>query len=354
MPPRSLSRSESAAADIAACGETIRVGSRSFYAASLLLPAKVRDAALSLYAFCRVSDDLIDLGADQAEALERLHERLDRAYAGRPEDDPVDRAFAATVAAYEIPKALPRALLDGFAWDAAGHRFETIEDLQDYAARVAGSVGAMMSLVMGARSRAALSRACDLGVAMQLTNIARDVGEDARQGRIYLPLAWMRGAGVDIETWLASPHFDARVAGVVRRLLEEADIHYRNGLRGVRLLPRACRPSIRGAAMIYRDIGLEIRRNQFDSVRVRAVTPTWLKLARLARAVAGPVGSEGDLNAPPIRATRFLVDAAAAYEIEPARAGDAAPDAGPNILDLFIRLEKRDRGMRADWSVGGS
>ena len=96
-----------------------------------------------------------------------------------------------------IPRALPEALLEGFAWDAAGRRYETLDEVEHYAARVAGCVGAMMTLVMGRRDPAILARACDLGVAMQLTNICRDVGEDARAGRLYLPLAWLRDNGID-------------------------------------------------------------------------------------------------------------------------------------------------------------
>ena len=98
------------------------------------------------------------------------------------------------VAEHKLPRAIPEALLEGFAWDAAHRRYETLSAVRAYGARVAGSVGAMMCLIMGATSRDALSRACDLGLAMQLTNIARDVGEDARAGRLYLPLDHACGA----------------------------------------------------------------------------------------------------------------------------------------------------------------
>ena len=101
------------------------------------------------------------------------------------------------LARYGIPRALPAALLEGFAWDAEGRRYASIEALEDYAARVAGTVGAMMALVMGVRDAAVLGRAAELGLAMQLSNIARDVGEDARAGRVYLPLDWLAEAGVD-------------------------------------------------------------------------------------------------------------------------------------------------------------
>lgn len=168
-------------ADFAFCRDALRRGSRSFLAASLLLPARVRAPAAALYAFCREADDAVDLAC--VPDLAPLRDRLDRAYAGRPRPGPVDRAFAEVVARFAIPRALFDALLEGFAWDAEGRRYEDFADLGAYAARVAGSVGAMMAVLMGVRAPEKLARACDLGTAMQLTNIARDIGEDARAGR---------------------------------------------------------------------------------------------------------------------------------------------------------------------------
>ena len=174
-------------ADLLACRERLRVGSKSFYAASMLLPKRLRPDVYALYAFCRVADDAVDDGGDGLVAVARLRERLERAYAGTPCDTPVDRAFADMVERRELPILLPLALIEGFEWDARGKTYHTLSDVRAYGVRVAGTVGAMMSVLMGVRSQDALARACDLGVAMQLTNIARDVGEDARNGRLYLP-----------------------------------------------------------------------------------------------------------------------------------------------------------------------
>ena len=185
-----------ARADLAACRSTLRHGSRTFLAAARLLPPKVRDAACSLYAFCREADDEIDLGSDPAQAHSRLAARLACIYDGRPGPSPADRALARVVAQYGIPRELPQALLEGFAWDASGRQCETESDLFAYASRVAGSVGVMMALLMGCRAPAVLARAADLGIAMQLTNVARDVGEDARAGRLYLPRRWLRAAAL--------------------------------------------------------------------------------------------------------------------------------------------------------------
>lgn len=184
-----------------------------------------------------------------------------------------------------------------------------LDAVRAYGARVAGSVGAMMALVMGVRSAEASARACDLGVAMQLTNIARDVGEDARNGRLYLPRVWMREAGLDPDAWLADPKFDDRLGGVVERLLAEADRLYDRARPGVALLPRACRPAIHAAARIYRAIGQEAADAGWDTVSRRAVTSRRRKLALAAAGLADAAGSRNGYETPPLPETRFLVQA---------------------------------------------
>ena len=230
-------------ADMDACRALLKGGSRTFHAASKVLPRKVSDPAIALYAFCRLADDAVDLGDNRAAAVERLKERLDRAYRGQPMDQAADRAFADVVARFSIPREVPEALLEGLAWDAEGRRYETLPELYAYAARVAGTVGAMMTLVMGQRTPEIVARACDLGVAMQLTNIARDVGEDARAGRLYLPLSWLRDAGIDPDAWLAKPVFTSEIANIVQRLLDAADALYGRATLGIRNLPRAAGPA---------------------------------------------------------------------------------------------------------------
>jgi len=259
--------------DMAACRAAIRTGSLSFHAASRLLPARVRDPALVLYAFCRLADDAVDLTAAKPAAVLSLRDRLDLAYAGRPLDAPADRAFAALVAAHDMPRALPDALLEGLAWDAAGRRCAVFADLCAYSARVAAAVGAMMCVLMGARERDVLARACDLGVAMQLTNIARDVGEDAREGRLYLPLDRLAEEGVDPAGFLTDPQPTPAIRRLVRRLLWEADRLYFRAEAGVAGLPADCRPGILAARHVYAAIGARIRAQGHDTVTPRAHRP---------------------------------------------------------------------------------
>ncbi len=282
-----------AEADIAACRSLLKGGSRTFHAVSLVLPRKVADPAIALYAFCRLADDAVDLGQDRAAAVEALRSRLDQVYRGQPCAHPADRAFAAVVQQFAIPRALPEALLEGFAWDATSRRYQTLDELTDYAARVAGSVGAMMTLVMGPRAPDIVARACDLGVAMQLTNIARDVGEDARAGRLYLPLLWLRDAGIDPDAWLAQPTFTPEIAGIVARLLDAADVLYARAGAGIAHLPGRCRPGIHAARALYAEIGREVERAGRNSITQRAVVSSRRKIAVMCSrlVVSGPAST---------------------------------------------------------------
>jgi len=338
--------SESVRADLEDCRTTLRRGSKSFHAAARLLPRDVADSAVALYAFCRVADDAIDR-AGGASALPALRERLRRAYDHRPYPLASDRALAWVVARHAIPRALPEALLEGFAWDAEGRRYEDFAAVTAYATRVAGTVGAMMALLMGARAPVSVARACDLGIAMQLGNIARDVGEDARAGRLYLPLSWLRAEGIDPDAWLARPAFAPAIGAVVRRLLHEAEALYARADGGIPLLPAGCRPGIAAARLIYSEIGREVARNGFDSVSRRAVVPGRRKLALLAQSVAHAMLAQAGAAAPPVPAAAFLVEAVANAPPPRPIAMAARQHAGldariERVITMFARLQAEE------------
>jgi phytoene synthase len=336
----------------------MRGGSKTFFAASLLLPARVRASATALYAFCRLADDAIDLGDDKHAAVRDLTQRLDAIYRGQPRDIEADRALVPVVVRHRIPRALLDALIEGFVWDAQGRQYETLTDLQAYGARVAGTVGAMMALIMGARSPGALARACELGVAMQLTNIARDVGEDARAARLFLPRQWLREAGVDPQAWLRDPVFDDTIASVIDRLLHAADDLYLRAQGGIGALPRDCRPAIRAAQTVYAEIGQQVRRLALDSVNHRAVVPGSRKLVLIAQSTGSwLLPPRATLPEPrPLPAIQFLVDAAVAGEASDATVpASSARVAVPSrsfdekmiwASDLFARLAEHDRSPR--------
>jgi 15-cis-phytoene synthase len=337
-------------ADIAVCRALLRGGSRTFHAASLVLPRRVSDPAIALYAFCRLADDEVDLGDHRTLAVRRLKQRLDDVYRGQPIDSAADRAFAGVVASYSIPRELPEALLEGLSWDAEGLRYETLSDLYAYAARVAGAVGAMMALLMGRRTPEIVARACDLGVAMQLTNIARDVGEDARAGRLYLPLSWLRDAGIDPDAWLAAPVFNDEIAKIVQRLLDAADALYARATLGIENLPGSCRPGIYAARALYAEIGRELERRDLDSISGRATVSAGRKLKVLARTLALREARWNCVPRHQIQETRFLIEAVAATTRDNPLSKETrrrpVEDRVVWVIDLFSRLERRDRLQR--------
>jgi len=306
-------RSSDAAADIEACKRILAVGSKSFAAASLLLPRRMRGPAAAFYAFCRIADDLVDFSDDPKLAVAELGGRVDRIYAGTPDDDPVDRAFSRVVEQHAIPRAVVDALIEGFEWDASEREYQSLSDVLAYCARVASTVGVVMTLLMGPRDDRTLARACDLGAAMQLTNICRDVAEDAGRGRLYLPADWLREREIDPVRFVArlgDYAGDPRVAEVIEALLRVADEHYLRADAGIGLLPRDSRAAIRAARLIYADIGRAIRQQGCDPTRGRAHTSkarkSWLLLRALIRST--PAADPARREAPVIDECSFLID----------------------------------------------
>jgi phytoene synthase len=234
---------------------------------------------------------------------------------------------------------LPEALIEGFAWDAAGRQYDDIAGVRAYSARVAGTVGAMMTLIMGVRDPHAIARALDLGIAMQLTNIARDIGEDARSGRLYLPRAWLKAEGVDPDTWLGAPAMIPGMGRAVARLLAEADALYMRASAGIAVLPRRCRWSIAAARKLYAEIGHEVARRGFDSVSSRAVVSKRHKLRLVASAIAVSSIRTGSAHAPSLPEAQFLVDAVTATPLPRPRPRGLTARA-IRVIDLFARLKE--------------
>jgi phytoene synthase len=331
--------------DLAHCRAVIRTGSLSFHAASKLLPGSVRDPALALYAFCRLADDEVDEGSAKVDAVLALGDRLDQVYRGAPRNAPEDRAFAAIVEAFDMPRALPEALLEGLAWDAEGRRCSSLSDVRAYSARVASAVGAMMCVLMRVRDADALARACDLGVAMQLTNIARDVGEDARAGRVYLPLDWLAEADLSVDGFLSNPRSDGALRGMTARLLAEADRLYLRSESGIAALPRRARMGIWAARLIYAGIGGEVRRMGYDSISHRARTSKAQKLGWMAKAgvhagLSTIMPRSAVIYAPPLNETAFLVQAAGRQRVVTSRT--------TSLLSTLADLRARELATQSD------
>ncbi|NCV93993.1 MAG: phytoene/squalene synthase family protein [Burkholderiaceae bacterium] len=297
----------------------MRDGSKSFFAASRVLPSRVRDPATALYAFCRITDDIADAADATEQSIITLQERLDAIYLGQPIDEAADRALAQVVRAFDIPKELPLALIEGYAWDTQYRTYETFDELLDYCSRVAGTVGAMMCLIMGKREPETVARACELGLAMQLTNIARDVGEDAMNG-------------------------NEAISRVVARLLKEADKLYTQAEIGISDLPWDCRPAIQAARLIYAEIGREVERLDLDSVSVRAVVSKQRKLVLLTHATSAIIAkfSIRRFNPQAHSSVQFLIEAVNKTP-HIRHYGGTIHERLTWVVDLLERVEERKR-----------
>jgi phytoene synthase len=267
---------------------TIAHHSKSFALASKLLGERVRDQTAVIYTWCRRADDAVD-EADDACALDRLRAELDEVYARRA-IQPVLAAFGDVAAERAIPRCYPDALLAGMAMDASGTHYATVGDVIRYSWHVAGVVGLMMTHVFGVSDDDALVPAAHLGIAMQLTNICRDVAEDWQRGRLYIPdelLATHGAAGLagDLDRTLSASAIQP-LAGAVRDLLALADRYYRSADRGIPALPMRAAVAVRAARDVYAAIGAQITRAGCDVTAGRAVVPRGKKLALVAGAFA--------------------------------------------------------------------
>lgn len=276
--------------------ERIEKGSKSFAAAARLFDPKTRAHAYMLYAWCRHCDDVIDgqeLGfaagekasaATPAERLAELTQKTRRAFRGEW-DEPVFGALHRVASECEIPERYFLDHLQGFAMDVEGRRYHTLDDTLSYCYHVAGVVGVMMATIMGVKDAATLDRASDLGIAFQITNIARDVMDDAAIGRVYLPEEWLAETGVPA-SGVADPANREKVSEVTRRLLGVADRFYVSARHGIASLPFRSAWAIAVARFVYRDIGRLVRENGPSAWDNRARVSAARKLYGVARSLA--------------------------------------------------------------------
>lgn len=267
----------------------IRKGSKSFWLASLLLGPELRDDAAGLYAYCRRADDLIDLAPpEQAQQrVDELRRELDQVYAGAAELEPEARELARLVVEKQLPREYPEALLRGFQLDAEGKTYATLLELYDYCWCVAGSVGAMMCHVLGVRRERAVAHGIHLGMAMQLTNICRDVAEDWQRGRLYLPTELVPELRDVPVTGALPSRYRASCARAVRELLAHAERLYRSGDQGLPYLSFRSRLAVSTARRVYSGIGERLLAHGADVLAGRSVVSTPEKLLHVAGAALG-------------------------------------------------------------------
>ncbi|HYV96857.1 MAG TPA: phytoene/squalene synthase family protein [Gemmatimonadaceae bacterium] len=273
------------------CAAVARQNTRTFSLAAGFLPRDKRRGAFAFYAFCRTADDIVDRGnpANVDAALKAIRAELDAALAGEPRG-PVFRELAWAAGHFAVPAAPLFELLDGVSLDRTPARYESWNDLRAYCTRVASSVGEMCTHVFGVEDAACLPRAVGhgrtLGVAMQLTNILRDVGEDARRGHCYLPLVDLADFGFAPEDVLTNANLarSSRWRALMRFEIERARALYDNAEPGLTLLARDARQCATACARGYAAILGAIERQAYDTIRTRAVVPRWRKATLLLRA----------------------------------------------------------------------
>jgi phytoene synthase len=276
--------------------DSIARGSKSFALASRLFDPETRERAWLLYAWCRAADDIADgqeMGhgmtavADPHAELALIRSRTEAALSGRPAGHPAFDALGVVTAETAIPHHYPHDLIEGFALDADGFAPRSEADLYRYCYHVAGAVGCMMAIVMGVApdDEATLDRACDLGMAFQLANIARDIAEDHAAGRCYLPADWLDEFNIPRAALLAPAHHDG-LARIAARLADRAEAYEASARYGARSLSYRSAWAVLAAAGIYGDIAREVKRRGADALTARVYTSRAMKLGWVARGAA--------------------------------------------------------------------
>lgn len=300
---------------LTAAHQAIARGSKSFSMVARLFDSYTRQSVVLLYAWCRHCDDLVDgqrSGSCQslqepaltARRVQELIDETEHVLRGGCASSMPFEALAEVVRRHRIPSRFPLEHLSGYRMDADGRQYHSISDTFDYSYRVAGVVGLMMAMVMGRRDDATLDRAADLGLAFQLSNIARDVIDDHAVGRVYLPADWLADECLDRDT-LASPCNRASLARVASRLVDAAEPYYRSAQLGLDHLPLRCAWAVAAARGVYRDIGLQVAARGTAAWCERIHTPSRTKWGHvMTSAVSALAAKAGCHRSPGLTASR--------------------------------------------------
>ncbi|MDX2075760.1 MAG: squalene/phytoene synthase family protein [bacterium] len=265
------------------CSDITKHHSRTFYIASGLLPPEKRRAVRALYAFCRVTDDIVDKNEDSSRRevdLEAWRNRI--ALANPPHDDLVALAWADARSQFNVPNGYATQLIDGVKQDLTKIRYATFDELAEYSYGVASTVGLMAMHIIGFTNEEAIPYAVKLGVALQITNILRDVGEDWRGGRLYLPQDELAAFGLD-ETRFDTHIVDVKWREFMRFQIDRNRKLYRDSWRGIAMLNPDGRLAIGAAAELYKAILTDIEDHDYAVFNRRAHISTIGKVARIPR-----------------------------------------------------------------------
>ncbi|MBN2093636.1 phytoene/squalene synthase family protein [candidate division KSB1 bacterium] len=263
--------------------------SKSFYISTLMLPPERRWATFALYGFCRHADNLIDNPRNRSLAellaeVNYLEEEIKIAYRTGESEHPVIRAFILVAQKFGIKMEYPLDLLKGVRMDLEIKEYENFDDLYVFCYRVAGVVGLMMTSVLGYRTEEAFQYAEKLGIAMQLTNILRDIQEDKNMGRIYIPLTELRQFGVKKQD-IFNENFTDNVRNLIKFQVDRAYRYYQEANIGIPMLMRESQFAIYAASQIYRGILRKLEIRDYNPFGGRIFVPLRRKLAILLREI---------------------------------------------------------------------
>ncbi len=263
--------------------------SKSFYISTRLLPKRKQWPVFSLYGFCRHADNLIDNPRDRApkevlKEIKNLNKELRIAYRTGESEHPVLSSFIIVAKYFNIDRKYPKELIRGVIMDLKKKRYETFDDLYLFCYRVAGVVGLMMTSILGYKDEKALIYAEKLGIAMQLTNILRDIQEDKDMGRIYLPKSEMSDFGIT-EQDILDEHMSPKMHDFIKFQVERAHRYYDEAQPGIQMLEPDTRFAIQSASLIYRGILRKIEERDYNPFLGRVYVPQSRKLNILLREV---------------------------------------------------------------------
>ena len=273
------------------CKNISRHHAKTFYLASLFLPKKQQNPIFAIYALLRTVDDVVDMAEDKLKdglitsdeismMLESWKSRLKACYAGNVDNDPIMMAWQDTLKSYAIPIDLPLDLMDGVAMDIEFKPFETFEELYVYCYKVAAVVGLMTSEIFGYSDKQALEHAIELGIAMQLTNILRDIGEDVDRGRIYLPLEDLRRFNYSQEEFMQK-RINNNFINLMKFQIERARSYYRSSEKGIPMLEKQSRFGVSISSINYGNILSAIEKNNYDVFSKRAYRSFYQKISTI-------------------------------------------------------------------------
>ena len=273
------------------CRQISRHHAKTFYLASMFLPKKQQKPIFAIYALLRTVDDVVDMAEDKlkdgqitsveiSRILDGWKSRLQACYAGNVGNDPIMMAWHDTLKSFSIPIELPLDLMDGVAMDIEFKPFETFDELYVYCYKVAAVVGLMTSEIFGYSNKQALEHAIELGIAMQLTNILRDIGEDVDRGRIYLPLEDLRRFNYSKEEFMQkkiTPNF----IHLMKFQIERARSYYSSSEKGIPMLERQSRFAVCISSINYGNILSAIEKNNYDVFSKRAYRSFYQKISTI-------------------------------------------------------------------------